>query len=189
MNSKSFLSLLFVIVFTLNGCVVGYRRYPAQQLKKPAPEKQFRTLYFNIEGSLVGGGHEALRETFQQESPFQTTEIRPAIPQEGLYVHAMVKPLPPSISAMIAGFFTYASLTLLPSWSTRDGGTVQFVVYNDGKILKTFQYDMRRFIAIWLGLLPFIWANTLTTNERTVFRAIGKQFFEDAKPTFESVSR
>ena len=175
-------ALLVLAVFLMNGCIVGYRNYPREQLRKPAPERRLQNVTYMVEGTTLSGGYLAIRETFKRESPFENPEERPTPPENGLFIKAKVETISPSVGSAIAGYFSYATLTIVPAWSTKDGARVQFTVYQDGKILKTFDYETRRFIGIWLGFLPFIWANALTANEEQVFTAITKQFFEDAKP-------
>jgi hypothetical protein len=175
-----------VMMITLNSCVVGYRHYPREQLAKPAAPKQFHTLYYFVEGQTIAGGHLAIRGALKKQGPFEQAEERAVAPESGVFVHAKIQSIAPSVGAFIAGYVSYATLTILPSWSTRDGAMVVFTVYKDGQAVKTYEYETRRFIGVWLGLLPFIWANLLTANEEQVCVAITKQFFEDAEALLKS---
>jgi hypothetical protein len=49
---------------------------------------------------------------------------------------------------------------------------------------KSFDYEVRRYGAMWLPLIAVVWANLLTASERDAFTAIAKQFFQDAEPVF-----
>jgi len=178
-------SLAVCLLLTLNSCVVGYNKYPRAQLARPAPEKRFKNVCYTIVGTSLSGGYLSIRDTFKQSSPFETVEERPEVTNKGLFIKAQVETISPSIGAMVAGYVSYATLTLIPSWSTQDGALVKFTVYKDGQIVKTFDYEARRFIGVWLGFLPIAWANFFTANEGQVFTAMTKQFFEDAQSTFQ----
>lgn len=177
---------LLIPILSLNGCVVGYRNYPRQQLSAPNPDKKYPQLYYYVEGTSLAGGYLEMQQMLRSYSPFENAEERAEIPKEGVYIKAVVQLVSPSITAAIFGYISYATLTLLPAWSAQDGAEVRFEVYHDAKLIKTFNYGVRRAGAVWLGLLPFAWLNFITANEREAFKAITKQFFEDAKPYFKA---
>lgn len=178
-------ALTIGFIFILNGCVFGYRNYPRAQVGKPYPEKKYGKIYYQIKGSALAGGYTSLRNVIKNHSPFNESEERLDAPGTGLYVRAEIQKLPFSIPAVIFGYISYSTLTLTPVWSTKDGYIVRFYVYKDNTLQKTFDYDLRRTGAIWLGLLPFIWINALTANEEAAFGAIAKQFFIDADTLFK----
>ncbi len=150
-----FKTIVACLMLMMNGCVIGYRKYPRAQLGQPAPEKQFKNVYYMIEGTSLAGGYLSIRETIKKESPFENAEERPGAPSEGIFLKVHVETISPSIGAIIAGYISYSTLTLLPSWSSRDGARVQFTLYKDGQIIKSFDYETRRFIGVWLPLLPW----------------------------------
>lgn len=176
----------FVLVFAvlLNGCVVGYRKYPREQLSRPFPEKKYEKAYYFVEGLSIAGGHLALHDALELNSPFKVTEEREEAPKEGLYIHAVVRGEPPSVLAVAFGYISLSTLTILPAWSTKDGARIRFDVYRNGVLVKAYSYEVRRNAFLWIGTLPFIWANLLTTSEHDAYEAIAKQFFVDADGNF-----
>ena len=176
---------LALATLMLNGCVIGYRKYPRNQLNAPPPEKKYAKMYYTVDGTSLAGGYLALDETLRNDSPFREVEPRDKAPEKGLYVRAKIDLLSPSVAAAAFIYLSYATLTLLPGWSAQDGARIRFTVYRDGAIVKTYQYEVRRFGILWLPMLPLIWANLLTANERQTFTAIAKQFFVDADPVFQ----
>lgn len=176
------LCLLLAVVLLLNGCVIGYSKYPKEQLSEPFPAKQYdQQLYYYVSGSSLLGGYLSLRDSFSLNSPFKNVEERENVPDQGLYVKADIQSLPPSIAAVVFVYLSYSTLTILPCWSTKDGSIVHYSVYQDGKLQKTYDYEIRRKGAAWIGLLPFAWANLITASEDEVFEATAKQFFIDSK--------
>jgi hypothetical protein len=177
--SKRCAVLLAIFLMTLNGCVIAYRNYPREMLKQRFSHEKSGKLYYNIDGASLAGGYLALRDVFRERSPFAEVEEREFPPASGVYVAVKIRSLSHSVLSALFGYLSYATLTVLPAWSN-DGYIVRFTVHRDGEILKAYEYDPRRFTAVWLGLLPFFWANAFTANEREVFQAVGNKFFEEA---------
>ncbi len=181
---KSSLAGLFLALLVLNGCVVGYRRYPHPQNIRA--EKVPGTLYYDVHGLSIFGGITSLREYMNNHSPFEQTEIREEAPAQGVYVRAVIRTVSPSVASAVFGYLSLSTLTILPMWSTRDGYTVIFHVFKDGQEVKSFDYETRRMTFLWLGMLPLAWLNLATPSESGVFENIGQQFFEDALPLLRS---
>ena len=90
------------------------------------------------------------------------------------------KPL--GLPALIFGYISVSTLTILPAWSVQEGFIVHYHLFLDGEKIKSYEYEITRKAGVWLGLLPFIWANLFTYSEADAFKATAFQFFEDAEP-------
>jgi len=68
------------------------------------------------------------------------------------------------------------------SWSTEDGFDVYYDFYVDGEKVKTFYYEIKKSIGIWVVLIPFIWVNWFTPSKEKAFEATAYQFINDVQP-------
>lgn len=180
------LATLVAGVLAFNGCIIGYRQYPHNQLTSPYSDKSLSAATYYVKGMTLAGGNLAVERTLKDHSPFQSIEERSEIPPTGLHIFVKVDTISPSASAVAFGYLSYVTLTLLPCWSTRDGVDMEFNIYKDKQLVKTLDYKVLRSGGMWLGLLPFIWINLMTTSEETACEAATKQFLEDAKPYFSN---
>lgn len=90
-----------------------------------------------------------------------------------------------SIYTLVFGYLGLGTLTILPFWSTEDGYDIQYEVRKDGKLVKAFQYEVRRSGFIWLPMLVVSWVNIFTYSEREAFEATAYKFFDDAATVLE----
>ncbi len=179
---KSVLNLLLIFSFLvhLNSCIVAYRRYPDVSKRVGMDSKLKGPLLYDITGTTSLNGNEAIRNVFRNNPIFRTVERVDSMPGEGLFVKVRIETVSVSMSSVAGGFISYLTLTLVPCWSTRDGANIFYEVYLDGKRLKTFEYEFRRFIMIWIVNLPLIWVNLFTPSEYGAVEATAKKFFEEA---------
>jgi hypothetical protein len=87
-----------------------------------------------------------------------------------------------TIPALIFGYLSIATLTILPAWSTKDGYRVKYHLYVDGEEKGVYRYEITRKFGMWIVLLPFVWINLMTYSEEDAFEATAYQFFKDAGP-------
>lgn len=177
---------LLIVAAVLPACVT-YRDFPEDMVNKPPQAKPFDKLYYSLQPFGVistGNGQEALRTVFQQKTPFVTTEKVDSVPARGLYCNVEVLYKPPTLPALAFGYLSASTLTLTPVWSNHDGYRMTYHLYADGKKEHSYEYDVTRKGAIWLGLLPIIWVNAFTYSEAEAIEATSYQFFKDAEPVF-----
>lgn len=178
---KMIVALCLTLVMT--GCAVTYRDFPLDALdKKPTPEA-CDTLYYKVNrfDILDMGGYSKLQSIFGKSEMCRKTVPVDAIPEKGLYVEVQTNYKPLTIAALVFGYISVSTFTILPAWSTRDGYNVQYIVYIDGQKVETYRYEITRKGGVWIGLLPFAWINLLTYNEEEAFQATAYQFASDAK--------
>lgn len=172
--------MLTLFLFNLNGCIVAYRRYPDVSLRREKDSKIEGRLLYDISGTTTLNGNEAIRYVFTHNSSFKEVERVESMPLKGLFVRVRIEPVSVSFGSIVGGAISYGTLTIIPSWSTRDGSNLYYEVYFDGMWLKTYEYEFRRFILIWIVTLPLIWVNLFTPSEYSAVEATANKFFEDA---------
>ncbi|EMY71562.1 hypothetical protein LEP1GSC199_1531 [Leptospira vanthielii serovar Holland str. Waz Holland = ATCC 700522] len=184
-----FLHLLFLLVLTFSSCITYYRDYPTIEAPQKSSNPSKVKLFYHIEPFpiLEFGGYTALKSFFKtkMKSQFSDTEeiIDPtSIPKKGVYCKVSTQWAPISAPALIFGYISVATATILPSWSSNEGFDVTYSVYKDGQKVKDFVYSPRRSIFLWIFTLPVVWINLFTSTEEEVFKATTYQFLEDAKP-------
>jgi hypothetical protein len=161
----------------LQGCIT-YKDYP----KKPdlsLIQDDDNSVVVRIEGFTSGGGFNALADQFRHHTPFNDVEFTADKIDEGIFIDVDVQAILPSTPAMVFGYLSVSTLTILPFWSTQDGSLVIFTVYKDGDRVKSFDYSVRRKGFVWILMLPLVWVNLFTPSEADAFEAISNQFFID----------
>jgi len=177
-------ALVALMALPLAGCITGYTGYPDAVEVAGGPETA-RPVAFKIEkfDILNAGGEEAIEQTLREAPAFAEAarlyEGDP-IPDMGLLVTVDPNYLPPSLPAVIFGYLSVSTLTILPAYSGKDGYSVAYRVSVDGKPTGRYRYTIRRKFGIWLPLLPFIWVNLMTSSERDAFTATTSKFIADA---------
>lgn len=141
-------------------------------------------LRYSIEGTALFNGQKAIGRVFDQRSGFSEAEQVPpapaAAPDQGLYVKTEVEYLAPSIGSGVSMYVSYATLFLVPAWSTSDGAWLHFDVYRDGVHRQRYDYRVHRKSFVWLPMVLVAWVNFFTPTERDAFEAVTKQFLADA---------
>ena len=178
--------LIIALLPLLASCIITYRDFPVAMVGQPPTSKPYGTLAYHINPFPVvnSGGQTALETIFRERTPFTKTRLVNEVPSEGLYCLVDVEWRPLSLPALVFGYISISTLTLLPAWSTRDGYVVHYHVFQNAKERDSFSYPITRKMGLWAGLLPFVWANLFTYSEEEAFEATTYQFFRDAAPTF-----
>ena len=166
----------------LAGCITTYRDFPVSKAGVSAPAAKSGSLFYNVKrfDVLDFGGYRTLQQAFAKDSPFEVTEAVSAAPARGAYVEVTTNWKLPATPALVFGYISAVTLTIIPMWSTEDGYALRFDVFFDGVKQKSFNYEITRKFGAWFLLLPVIWINLATYDESEAFRAVTSQFFEDA---------
>ncbi|MBI3545539.1 MAG: hypothetical protein HY081_02930 [Gammaproteobacteria bacterium] len=183
------IKIIYVLLLAtlLPACITTYRDFPENMVNNPPKTKPFGTLFYNIKPVSVltsGGGEEALQTVFRQKTPFANTEKTDKIPSRGIYCSVEVLYKPPTLPALVFGYISASTLTILPVWSEHDGYRATYEVFINGEKKKSYEYDITRKGGAWILLLPFAWINFLTYSEKDAFEATTYQFFKDSEPLF-----
>lgn len=180
------LTSLIVIILTLTGCISTYRDFPVDAIGKIQAPGTCEVMYYNVKkfDILDSGGYSKLQEFFQSAPICRKMKQVNEVPGKGLYLEIEEQWKPLSMPALIFGYISLSTMTILPCWSTKDGYIVYYHLYQDGQKKETYRYDITRKGGIWLGLLPFAWVNAITYSEGDAFAATANQFWADAHPYF-----
>lgn len=182
--------LLPLLLFTLTGCMATYRDFPVAALDQPAAPGKCDVLNYKINrfNVLDSGGYNRLKDIFAEEQLCHKTIAAEKAPEQGLFVAVETEWRPMSLPALVFGYISASTLTILPAWSTQDGYLVNYNLYVDGAMKETYRYKITRKAGLWLGLLPFAWINSFTYKETDAFTATANQFSLDARPYLDRVA-
>ena len=177
MNKINHLICVALITFC-SGCMT-YRNIPtAIDTSQTNSAKRTDPLEYKIEGNAMFAGPSAIRNVIANEAPFETIVPAEKETTQGNYLSIQVQQLSPSIAAVVFGYISCASLTILPFWSTNDGAALTFTLYKDGKKITAKEYVVNRGTFVWMPMLPLIWVNLLTPSEEDAFQAATRDFLK-----------
>lgn len=172
-----------ILPLMLMGCVATYRDFPIDALdKKPSPGT-CNVMNYNVKrfDVLDMGGYTELQSIFRNAGICKKMVPVDQDPGKGLYVEVQTNWKPMTMPALIFGYISVSTLTLLPAWSNHDGYIVKYHVYVDGKKMETYNYEITRKVGLWIVFLPFAWVNFFTNSETDAFEATTYQFVNDAR--------
>lgn len=177
---------LLLMMMTLSGCITTYREFPEDAIDRKQAPGTCDVMHYNVKrfDILDAGGYNKLREYFQTTPICKTMKPTDEMPSKGLYLEVEVQWKPLSMPALIFGYLSVSTLTILPAWSAQDGYIVKYDLYQDGQKKESYHYEITRKGGIWLGLLPFAWVNAFTYSEKDAFSATANQFWADAHHYF-----
>lgn len=187
-KNRKLYTLIFLTSLFFMQCIT-YTRFPKEKVDSP-PKKiktnnTFSYYIYDSTGFRFFGGAAALTRVLKNENPYGSSLELDQEPQTGQYVKVVIKKVDPNIAALIFGYLGLGTLTVLPFWSTEDGYDLQYEIKKDGKLVKAFQYEVRRSGFIWLPMLVVSWVNAFTYSEKEAFEATAYKFFDDAAPILE----
>lgn len=172
------------VVLLLSGCITAYTGYPrAVDISRQGPGAHVAAYTIKKFDVLNAGGEQAIEETLRESPAFADADRLyegDPVPGKGVVVEVDPNYQAPSLPAVIFGYLSVTTLTILPAYSAKDGYSVGYRVSVDGAPAKTYRYTVRRKVGLWLPLLVFIWVNLLTTSEEDAFHATTSRFLADA---------
>ena len=168
------LSFACAALSVLTGCMT-YTGYPENPPAVTAERRQ-ATLHYKIEGNAMFAGPTAIREAIAVDAPFQSVTPAEKPQSAGDYLSVKIEQNAPTVTATVFGYISYATLTILPFWSTQDGSTLTYTLYSNGTNLKSKECIIRRKTFVWLPMILVAWVNALTPSEAEAFKACTKDF-------------
>lgn len=182
-NSRPVLVALLLMTVLTSSCVSHYTNV-SDDVAVPYAAKSPVGFKVYDRVKMSGAGPRAVVTTLRQHEFFrdavQSYDI--GIAEKGIFVEVTPKYQEPSFMALVFGYFSLSTLTILPAISDEDGFDLRFEVYRDGKQVMSREYPARRFMVMWIATLPFYWLNGLAASEEEAFAAITQQFLIDAQP-------
>jgi len=172
--------------------VVSYRVSPQVEPQSTQTATKRVTLYYrvNYEGDPLAGfemifeqPYEKFRSAFAEERRFVETIAVNAPPQRGLFCSVDLTTKPRSRSRGFSDFplwLTMLSFQVIPYYDEESRYIVRYDLYLDGELKNTYRYEVTRETWIWLGLIPFVWINALTSSHGEALASTVDGFFHDA---------
>jgi hypothetical protein len=121
----------------------------------------------------------ALLDTLQREGGVQVEPVN-QLAGDGVGLAIRVRDVPASDAAEAMAIVSMATATIVPAFSGSEGLDVRFEVQSQGKSARTYEYQARRRVLIWLPLLPFVWVNLITPDRADALRGVARQFLHDS---------
>jgi hypothetical protein len=167
--------VVLVACCAVAGCMT-YAGIPDGGKPAAGSSKAPSTLHYSIEGSSLFAGPNAIRSVLAAEAPYQAVGAAEKPPVSGDYLSVKIVQNPPTAPALLFGYISYATLTILPFWSTNDGATLTFTLYREGKQALVREYVLQRKLFVWILMLPLVWVNLITPSEEEAFAASARDF-------------
>lgn len=180
------MKIRFILLFSfvvLQGCAIKYGElnYFEKEVTDPVETSEFTYRIKRLPVFASEEGATAIRDSFSASSAFSNAKeyFGEEIPKSGNFIAVDPFYKTPTLPAMAFGYLSVSTLTILPAWSNHDGFFIRYSIYKDGELVKTYQYDRERFVALWLPILPFAWINLMVNGEYEVFKDINNQFITE----------
>jgi len=185
--------LVLITLIALSGCVTKFK-------SSDSPDQFYSTstaitsLTYQIRSTPVFTAKADLKsidKSLKNSKLFTSTEryYDELPPRKGIYINIEAIYNPPTVPALVFGYLSVSTLTFLPAWSNHDGHKTTYSIYNNGELVKTFEYDRERFIALWLPILPFAWIDLFTDGSYESFASMTNQFLTDAAPLIAKLAK
>jgi hypothetical protein len=127
------------------------------------------------------GGAPGIKKGLEETFAGATYVLTPRSTGIHAQIEILTQPLPPSESCGIRYQLARMTFTALPWYYDGLGYVVLYHLYLDGKIQRTYRYEITHKGIVWLPLALFIWANYFTTGETEAFEETARQFVVDAE--------
>ncbi len=173
-NKSAPIFALLLLIFFQN-CITTYRDFPAIDSKiVPQENTTKETVFFKVTRfPNLSWNEEDVKKALIAKG---WKEIENYPPEKGYYINVQSIQKDPSLMAVLFLYLSYATFTILPSYSGKDGANVKFSVYKDGQKYKDYDYEITRKSFVWILTLPVIWINLQTYNEIDAYKAVVDKF-------------
>ena len=186
-STKLFVSLILIVSLLVSSCIFTYRDFPVNMIDNRPAATVTGTLYYQFQREPLfdGRGFKELLAVFRGKTPFSKSEHVAEMPPTGVYCRVITTWRPVSGTAAAFGYISYVFALFLPVLSLGEGHHITYELYIDGQHVKSYDYNVTRKGAVWLGLLPFAWVNFFTYGQDEAFAATAYHFFHQAEPIFQ----
>jgi hypothetical protein len=182
---------IFLISFlsAATGCTII--NYGPKVVEPPAPVKKegiIRFFYFtgatrdsNAKENPLPGEAKVLQEILESKAGFAAAIVSTPPSTKGIHLNIYETSKEPS--ALSKGFcaLSLITLTALPCYSETEGYIVQYDLLMDNELKKIYRYEINKTVAQWIGLLPVIWVNHLTSDYQQAFQGTIYRFIRDSQ--------
>lgn len=170
--------LVICLLALTTGCMTYRNIPPAEANLNNSLQKISGTLNYKIEGDSLFAGPMAVREVLAKEAPYALISATEEDSAKGDYLKVSIAQTPPSIPAVAFGYLSFATLTILPFWSSNDGSILTYSFYRNGEKVGSREYVISRGTFVWIVMLPLAWVNLMTPSENEAFEACTRDFIK-----------
>lgn len=155
---------------------------PADSPHVPAHER-FATLSFTYLTNERDGSDplpqkpETVRKILEQHSGYPSVIALSDPPAKGPHVNVTLSYGPPP-SAWV--YKAHQTFYIIPGYFNGIAYEVQFDVFADNLLTRTYRHEIKVQSIGWIGLLPLVWINLFTTHFVEAFEATVYQFVTEA---------
>lgn len=182
----SFVSLLIAAVLC-TGCVFAIEHPELKDeislsTKRPL-EGVFEVMEFTADSTTWQPAkfREEISAALQANGMHANVEGAPHHSRKGLFVLVSGLALPPSKAAQFFHLLSIATLYALPSYEASTRWQINYDLYVDSELKKTYSYRFRFLEVRWVGLLPFKVAKMLfPPTGKNALATLTLQFLSDA---------
>ena len=185
--------LVLITLFALSGCITKFKSVDGHE-QFYSNIQPITSLNYQIRSTPVFTAKPDLKsidKSLKNSKLFTSAEryYEELPPKKGIYINIEAIYNLPTVPALVFGYLSVSTLTILPAWSNHDGYKTTYSIYNDGELIKTFEYDRERFFALWLPILPFAWIDLFTDGSYESFASMTNQFLSDAAPLITTLAK
>lgn len=119
-----------------------------------------------------------LRRVFEEHVAQQVTIVA-APPAKERHVRVYQRSTPAQATVMER--LSEVTFWLIPYYKAGVRDTVDYDLYLDTVLIKTYRYEISEKTFIWMLNLPFVWINLLTNDSSDAFEATIHEFIRDAR--------
>ncbi|MCC5815789.1 MAG: hypothetical protein JJT78_13635 [Leptospira sp.] len=178
--SGIWIKFIISLILIQLSCVSVYFDNPKQESLTEIPNQKIgKKLNYYIANDTQFKGKEVLESKLKECKYFDSIENNAYAESEEYFLRININHKLPTFSTATFFYLSYLTYTIVPAWSNQYGYNVFIEFYSHGnKNFETY-YLIRKEIAIWIGLIPFIWVNFLTGFETEAFSQLYDQFIID----------
>lgn len=122
-----------------------------------------------------------LQEILENEAGFAAAIVSTPQLTSGIHLNIYETSKEPSDATRFFCILSAVTLSALPCYSETVGYLVQYDLFVDNELKKTYRYEINKTLGQWIGLLPFGWVNELTVDYNTAFKGTVYRFLRDSQ--------
>ena len=168
---------------TLFGCITTERPLLSETRLDTSFQRTNESVsVFYYRGRIVESTHPSeltlLQRVFKEHVASEVVVLSTP-PERGLYVR--VYETAPSEPPTFLDRLSFLTLRVIPYYRAGVRDTVDYDLYVDAMLRKTYHYEITEKTFNWILLVPFSWINLLTNNHTSAFEATIHEFIRDAR--------
>lgn len=174
--------ILLLLISVLTHCITGFKGVNYESINKK-PEKTLKKLSYRVFGSM--GSPSAIERVLRNDSYFLDSMSADIRPVKGAYVEVSIRQVNPPPATIAWGYFSYATLFIIPSWDNEYGYDISYDTYIDGEKVKQNDYQIKRSTYLSVFLLPLSWISLTRPGEEEAFAHSAHKYLSENQDFFQ----